>query len=436
MSFSAALAPATAEFRRFHAMLESSFPKLHASLKLEKIGDLSLLYTWQGTDPAALPVMLMAHQDVVPVAPGTEEKWAEPPFSGVVRDGYVWGRGAWDDKGNLMAIMEAVEMLAAQGFKPKRTVYLAFGHDEEIGGTKGAAAIGALLKQRDVRLEFVLDEGLLITEGIFKPLPKPLAWIGVAEKGYLTVDLQVAGTPGHSSMPPQQSAIGILSTALARLETEPMPASIGGVTGPMLQALAPELGPLQRITMSNLWLFSPVVMRELAKAPSSNAMLRTTTALTVVQAGEKDNVMPGLAGASVNFRLLPGDTIANVVERTQRLAGPDVKVTPRPGSAVEASPVSSATGKGYRTIERVVRELFPDTIVAPGLMIAATDTRHMQAIAKDVYRFSPVRAKPEDLSRFHGTDERLSVSNYGEMIRFFHRLLATMDMEAAESTTR
>jgi carboxypeptidase PM20D1 len=433
VSFSQALAPATAEFKKFHALLETSFPKTHASLKLEKVGDLSLLYLWQGSDSSLLPIMLMAHQDVVPVAPGTEDKWTETPFSGVVKDGFIWGRGTWDDKGNLMAMLEAVEMLVSQGYKPKRSIYLAFGHDEEIGGNKGAAAIAALLKQRSVRLEFVLDEGLLITEGVFKALDKPLAWIGIAEKGNMTADLVVTSQPGHSSMPPQQSAIGRLAVALAKLEAEPMPANIGDVTGPMLTALAPELGPLPRLTMSNLWLFAPVIKAELAKAPSSNAMLRTTTALTIVNAGEKDNVLPGKASAAVNFRLMPGDTVASVVERTQKLVGPDVVVTPRPGQSVEASPVSSPNSAGFKMIERVVRELFQDTVVAPGLMIAGTDGKHMQGISKDVYRFSPVRAKPEDLSRFHGTNERLAVSNFAEMIRFYHRLLTTVDGEAAKA---
>ena len=192
----------TEQFTQFHALLQARFPKTHALLKREVVGELSLLYTWEGSNPKANPIMLLAHQDVVPIAPGNEQEWAQEPFSGVVKDGFVWGRGSWDDKGNLMSQLEAVEMLVASGFKPERTVYLAFGADEEVGGTRGAAKIAALLKERKVRLDFVIDEGLLITEGILKGLDRPAALIGTAEKGYLTLALSAAATPGHSSMPP------------------------------------------------------------------------------------------------------------------------------------------------------------------------------------------------------------------------------------------
>ncbi|MCZ7654134.1 MAG: M20/M25/M40 family metallo-hydrolase [Rhodocyclaceae bacterium] len=173
------------EFRKLHALLEQSFPRAHAVLERERVNELSLLYTWPGSDPAAKPIMLMAHQDVVPVAAGTEKDWQADPFGGEIRDGFVWGRGSWDDKGNLLAIMEAVELLIAEGYKPRQTIYLAFGHDEELGGERGAKAIAALLQSRGVKLDFVTDEGLLITEGVLKGLDRPVALIGTAEKGYL-----------------------------------------------------------------------------------------------------------------------------------------------------------------------------------------------------------------------------------------------------------
>ena len=204
------------QFLQFHALLQKRFPKIHATLKREVVGDLSLLYTWPGSKPQAQPILLMAHLDVVPVAPGTEKDWLEDAFSGQVNDGFVWGRGAWDNKGNVMAQLEAVEMLLATGYQPERTIYLAFGADEEVSGARGAARIAALLKERQVRLDFVLDEGLLITDGIMPGLKKPAALIGVAEKGYLSVVLKMAATPGHSSMPPPKgtSAIAMLSAAL------------------------------------------------------------------------------------------------------------------------------------------------------------------------------------------------------------------------------
>lgn len=413
------------EFQQFHAYLARTFPRVHAQLRREVVGGLSLLYTWTGSDPQAAPIALMAHQDVVPIAPGTEGRWQVPPFAGEVRDGYIWGRGAWDNKGNLMSQMEAIEMLLATGFQPRQTVYLIAGADEEVGGRRGAMAIAALLKSRGVQLDFVLDEGLLVTEGVLAGLSQPTALIGIAEKGYASYVLSVDATPGHSSMPPKHSAIGMLSGALARLEDRQMPAAIRGVALDMFETLAPEMQGVNRVLLSNLWLFRPLVQAQLEKSPSSNAMLRTTTALTIVQAGNKENVLPGRAEAVVNFRLLPGDELEDVHDHVHHaVADERVKVEPRDADKNnEASPVSPIDSPSYRQLARTVRETFPGAIVAPGLMIAATDSRHFTGLSRHIYRFSPVRARPEDLSRFHGTNERISVANYVEAIQFYHQLL-------------
>ena len=414
-----------AEFLRLHAYLEHAFPQAHARLRREVVGGYSLLYTWPGRDSAAKPVLLMAHQDVVPVAPGTEERWHADPFGGDIRDGFVWGRGTWDDKGNLMAILEAVELLAAAGFEPRRTIYLAFGHDEENGGEAGAKAIAALLAARGVRLDFVTDEGMLITDGMMPGLASPAALIGVAEKGSLTLRLTATEPPGHSSMPGPRSAIGALATALSRLEHAPMPAAIRGVPAEMLETLAPEMSLSKRVALSNLWLFGPLVRAQLDGAPATAAMLRTTTAITVVRGGNKENVLPGEATALVNFRLLPGDTIERVMTHARRTIHDErIRVEVAPGSS-EASGVAATGSASYRLINRTIRELFPGVLVAPGLMIGGSDSRHMAAIADDVYKFSPVRARSEDLPRFHGTDERISIANYAELIRFYHRLITS-----------
>lgn len=413
------------QFRALHAHLQARYPRLHATLRREVVGELSLLYTWPGSDPTAKPIALMAHQDVVPIAPGTEKAWQAEPFAGTVKDGYVWGRGAWDDKANLIAQMEAIERLVASGFRPRRTVYLIFGADEEVAGLRGAAQIARLLEQRKVRLDFVIDEGLLITDGVMPGLSKPAALIGIAEKGYLSVVLRVPATPGHSSMPPPKgtSAIAMMSAALKRLDDEQLPAAIQGVAREMFETVAPEMSGLQRIALSNLWLFGPLVQRQLEAGASTNAMLRTTTALTVVNAGNKENVLPGQAEATVNFRLLPGDSQAQVMAHVQRAAGSDrFELIALPGGA-EPSKVTPTASDSYRLINRTVRELFPGTLVAPGLMIAATDSRHFEAVADHIYKFSPVRAKPQDLPRFHGTDERIALANLAELIRFYHRLV-------------
>lgn len=416
-----------AEFNGLHALLEASFPKAHAVLQREVVGEYGLVYTWPGSDPSAPAIGLMAHQDVVPIAPGTEGDWQQPPFSGALKDGFVWGRGSWDDKGNLMSIMEAVEMLAASGFKPRQTVYLIFGQDEEIGGLRGAAPIAKAFKERGIHLQFVLDEGLLITDGVLAGLTKPAALIGVAEKGYMSLKLTASATPGHSSMPPPQpetSAIGMMSAALARLEDRQMPLAVRGLSQEMFETLAPEMSGPNRVFLSNLWLFKPIIEQQLKKAAGTNASLRTTTALTVFNAGNADNVLPGRANATVNFRLLPGDTSDAVVAHVADVVkNPAIRIEKDAGFS-EASRVAATDAAGYQLINKTLRQLHPDVVVAPGLMIGATDSRHFDAVADNVYKFSPVRAKPEDLKRFHGTNERISTENYVELIQFYHQLIS------------
>ncbi|WP_237219079.1 M20 family peptidase [Rhodoferax aquaticus] len=417
------------QFLAFHALLQAKFPKAHAVLKREVVGDLSLLYTWEGADPKAKPILLLAHQDVVPVAPGTEGDWQEPPYSGAIKDGFVWGRGAWDDKGNLMSQLEAVEMLVASGYKPPRTVYLAFGADEEVGGVRGAAKVAALLKQRGVQLDFVIDEGLLVLDGVVPGVRQPTALVGVAEKGYLSVVLKISGTPGHSSMPPPKgtSAIAMLSASLKRLDDEQLPAGLQGVAFEMFDTLAPEMSGFSRVALSNLWLFGPVVQKQLEGAGSTNAMLRTTTALTIVNAGNKDNVLPGRAEGTVNFRILPGDTPENVMNHMRsKVMAPEGQYElyaledAKPASLYKVAPTAS---RQYTMLNQTIREVFPDAVVAPGLMVAGTDSIHFGGISDHIFKFSPIRANSEDLTRFHGTNERLSVKNYADAIRFYHRLI-------------
>lgn len=406
--------------------LRARYPRVHAALEREVVGGHSLLYTWRGSDAQAQPVALLAHQDVVPIAPGTERLWKQPPFAGAIAGGMVWGRGTLDDKANLVTQLEAVERLLAEGFRPRRTVYLAFGHDEEVGGGQGAQAIVALLRQRGVRLGWVLDEGLVVTEGVLPGVARPIALIGLAEKGSVSLKLVASAPPGHSSMPPPApgaSAIGMLSAALERLDHHPMPGGIQGAAAAMFEVLAPELPFDQRLAMSNLWLLRPLVERTLSRGAATNAMLRTTTAMTILSAGNKENVLPGRAEAIVNFRILPGDSSRTVLEHVRRVVADERIDVQFHGEPFEPSRLASLDTEGFRTIERAVREVFADALVAPGLMLAASDARHYDAVADASYRFMPMRFKPEDLPRVHGTDERIAVDQLADMVRFYHRLL-------------
>ena len=418
------------QFEQLHAMLQARYPKAHAVLKREVVGGLSLLYSWPGSDAGVPGILLMAHHDVAPIATGTEQSWSVAPFSGVVKDGFIWGRGTWDDKGNLIAQLEAIEMLVDAGFKPRRSIYLVSGADEEVGGFRGAQRIAEILKDRGVRLEFVIDEGMVITDGILPGLRPPVAIVGMAEKGHMSALLKIHAPPGHSSMPPPPGggAIAMMSAALQRIDSQPMPAQIGGVAREMFTNLAPEMNGFLRVAFSNLWLFGPLVQQQLEAGSSTNALLRTTTALTMAHAGNKENVLPGLAEATVNYRLLPGDTIAAVLERMRgqvaAVIGPDHFELSAAAGSIEATPISSSGTEPFKLLHRTIREVFPGVVVTPGLYLAGSDSVHFLGLSDNVFRFSPVRVTPQDVGRLHGTDERISVDNLAELIRFYHRLLS------------
>ena len=287
-------------FRRFHAYLAKAFPLAHSHLRREIVGTHSLLYTWTGMDPSVDPILLIGHMDVVPIEPGTENEWTHDPFGGRIVDGFIWGRGAIDNKSAVVGTLEAIEMLLSEGFRPSRTVLLAYGHDEELGGVGGAREIAALLKRRGVKPAMALDEGGVIGDGVLAGIRAPVALVGVGEKGFVTIELTASAAGGHSSLPPAQSAVGILSAAVAKLEQNPMPARLEGPTRQMFDHVGPEFPLLQRALFANLWLTRPVLIRRLQETPATNAMVRTTTAPTIFQAGTKDNVLPSRGGSNVS----------------------------------------------------------------------------------------------------------------------------------------
>jgi carboxypeptidase PM20D1 len=413
------------ELARLRAYLEQAFPLLHGKLEHELVSGDSLLFRWPGSDQSLKPILLMGHLDVVPgeLPFSAGSGWTHPPFSGDIADGFVWGRGAWDDKSAVMGLMEAVELLLREGFGPRRTVYLAFGHDEEVGGLNGAMRIAALLRQRNVRVDFVLDEGLAITEKIIAGVRDPAALIGITEKGYVTVDLTANGEGGHSSMPPRQTAIGILAAAVERLERNEMAARLPAATQSMLTVLGPEMSFAQRLMLANLWLFRPLVEWTLARNPTTDAGIRTTTAPTIISGGTKDNVLPRSATATVNFRIRPGDSIETVLRHVEKVVADErITIAARP-NPMQPAPDAAVGAGGYRTIETTIRQIFPAAVVAPGLTLGATDSRHYLDLADNVYRFSPIRVGPADLARFHGINERVKISDYADAVRFYRQLI-------------
>ncbi|MFU8802852.1 MAG: M20 family peptidase [Bradymonadaceae bacterium] len=416
-------------FLEFHEFLEQAFPRVHESLELEKVNELTLHFRWVGTVPGTPHVgtphvVFVAHQDVVPVEAGTIEAWTHPPFSGAIAEGYVWGRGTIDNKLSVMGLLEAVEGLLAKGVVPERTIHFVFGHDEEVGGTRGAKVVAEKLAAEGVEVEAVIDEGLVIADGIVPGVDGPVALIGVAEKGYLTLRLTARTAGGHSSMPPRNLAVTKLSRALVRLDEHPMPASLDGPAAMMFDAVAPEMDFGYRLLFSNRWLFGQLILGQMESGPSTNALVRTTMAPTMLEGSERENVLPQAASVVINFRLHPRDSMDDALAHVRRVIDDaEIEVEAVGEFQSEASPVARLDTRAFRLMETAVREVYPSVVVSPGMVLAATDSRHFTNLTSDVYRFMPVTLTSEELERIHGTDERVGVEEYLDAVRFYKRVL-------------
>ena len=405
------------------AWLQASYPAAHAAMTRTIVGDGTLIYQWPGSDPALQPIILMAHQDVVPVTAGTEKDWKHDPFAGVIADGSVWGRGAVDDKGSLIALFEGLELLAAKGFKPKRSVILVSGHDEEVGGT-GAQAAAAVLKAQGVKALFTLDEGSAIITNA--PIVNgPAIMIAVAEKGYATLRVTAKAPGGHSSMPPAEIGTITLAKAITAIHARQFPTRLQQPTLGTVQALAAKQGGMMKIVAANPWLFGGLIKAQLAETPAGAAQLHTTIAPTMLQGSPKENVLPQEAFGLINYRLAPWDRSADVLAHA-KAATARLPVTfswERPPH--EPSPVSSTTSQGWKLIRAAAEAEAPGVPVTPYMVVGGTDSRFLNEVSQDTYRFQALRLSTKDTAMIHGTNEHVSIENLTTMIRFFTRLVAT-----------
>lgn len=411
------------EWDKLHAWLQTTYPDAHKVMTREVVADHTLVYTWPGSNPALPPILLMAHQDVVPVTPGSEGQWSHPPFDGVIADGAVWGRGSIDDKGSLVTLFEALDTVAASGFKPTRTIIVVSGHDEEVRGV-GARAAAALLKSRNIKAQFVLDEGMAVVAD--HPVTgKPAAIIGTAEKGYATLKVVAPAVGGHSSAPPGDGGgVVTLSRAVAAISDHPFPMKFQGPGADMLGAIAPHASSTVKIFAANTWLFSPLLVKVTAKTPAGAAMLHTTIAPTMLKGSPKENVLPQDATAWINYRIAPGDTSATVMARAKDAVGKLPVQLAWTKTPDEPSPVSSTSSDAWKTIAGLAGDESRAPVV-PGLVTAGTDSRYMSGVASDVYRFQPLVLKVEETKIIHGTDEHISLDNVERMVRFYQRLVET-----------
>jgi carboxypeptidase PM20D1 len=403
--------------------MAKTYPSFHKAAAKELIGK-SLLFTWKGKKPALAPILLMAHMDVVPVVPGTERSWSHGPFSGDVAGGYVWGRGSIDDKGSLVMILEAAERLAKIGFVPDRTIMFAFGQDEEVGGAQGNAVIADTLAKRGVHFFFVLDEGGVIVDEPFPGMQHPIAFVAVAEKGYLSLELVAHGEGGHSSRPTHDMAIVRLAEAVLKVVNHPFASGLDDIQRAKLSIIAAYAPLPERFLLANLWLTEPIVDRLVEANPEGAARLHTTIAPTIIAGGVKDNVLPPEAAATINFRLHPRDTVAGVIEHVRKAVDdPKVDVIALNETKSPASKVADIDGEAYRYLVAQIRESFSGIPVAPDVTTGATDSRHYLPIADAVFRLDPFHFGPDDLGRVHGTNERLAVRDLAPAVGFYMRLM-------------
>jgi carboxypeptidase PM20D1 len=406
-------------FEEFIATLAVEFPLLHERLTLHRVLAHSLLFRWEGRS-AADPVVLMAHLDVVPV--DETAPWQHPPFAAEIHDGAVWGRGTLDDKGSLVGICAAVELLLARGVVPARDVWLSFGAREEVSGPDAVAAVEEL-RSRGVTPWFVLDEGGAVAHEAFPGVEPPLGVIGVSEKGTTTIELRAEGRGGHSSTPSPNGPTARIARAVVRLEKRQFAASLPEPTLEMFARLAPHAPLALRPLFAKARRLQPLVKRALLAAGAEPAALvRTTMAVTTLSGSPAHNVIASSATAAVNLRILVGDTVASATEHVRRAIADD-SITLELRDVNEPSPVSPYDDPAFELLATTIGELFEDAVPTPYVMMAATDSRYFTAICPRVYRFTPFRMTKAQRESIHGYDERIGVEDFLGGVQWYARLI-------------
>ncbi len=417
------------EFARFRELLEKFYPHVHNATQWELVNESSLLYRWPGQN-SEQPLVLMAHYDVVPAE---DEQWTHLPFSGEIIEDQVWGRGSLDTKCTLFGIMEAAEALLKDGFTPKQDLYFAFGHDEETMGA-GAPAIVELLKSRSIRPVMVLDEGGAIIEGVFPGVKKPIAVVGLTEKGLTDIEFLLEGSGGHASTPDRINPLAVMSKVILQLDKNPFPASMPAEVREMFNVLGKHMPFGLRIIFANLWCFMPLLMGALPLIGREfNALCRTTCVFTMAEASKAANVIPDRVRVVANLRLAATETCDQALEQVTeqamnatsraRQAKDPLKLSVKRLYGHNASPSTSSESAAYKKLVEVVGSVFQNVLVTPYIMLGASDSRHFCAICDQVLRFSPLKMSKEELRSIHGINEKISFDQLSGVIAFYYNLI-------------
>ena len=416
------------EFSKFHKFLEERYPLIHKTMSKTEIGDASLIFKWEGTDPSLDGIALLAHQDVVPVAEGTEKDWEHKPFEGVNDGEFIWGRGAMDMKNHLIGVMESVESLIAEGYVPKRTLYICLGHNEEVVAApdNGAKAMAEYLESQGVHLEAILDEGgAILPAKVDGVVDCNLAGVGIAEKGSVNYRISVNAKGGHSSQPPEHTALGDLADVIKDIEGHQFRAKMPDYVYELFLSIGKRSTYPAKLLFCNLWLLKPLVLKIMTKIPPAASLIRTCTAVTMAQGSPAFNVLPQKASITVNFRTMPGVTIGDVEEHIRNSCrNKNIDVEYLVGK--EASKISPTDSKAFKTIKSLCESTDEKNLVVPFLVMGGTDACNYENVCENIYRFAPFVVDTSLLLCTHATNERLPIKSVEEALKFFKRYVKIM----------
>lgn len=433
-------------FDRFKEYLPEVYPEIYKVMDTLTVNKYGMVFRWKGKDSTKAPILFLSHYDVVPVdnydpidpdegdmvlrphdeenvvMQGTAPGWEYPPFSGAVAEGNIYGRGSLDMKCKLFSVMEAADALIKEGFQPNQDVWFAFGQDEENGGMQGAVKIAQYFKEQNITFDAVYDEGGIIAAPGLGGINAPVALVGVAEKGFSTITIKVRGIGGHSSMPPARGSLVQAAEIITKLNAQQMPLILIPPIESFLNNVGGHMSFVSRMAIANKWLLKGVLVRQMSKEAQTNALVRTTTAVTMASGSEAPNVMSALAEVTVNFRILPGNTVQEVLEHVREVCeGYDVELInndPR-----EASNMSPEDSYGFKMIKETVGKVYPEAIVTPYITIGGTDAYKYEQVSKNVYRFLPIILNETEQRTIHNENEYISIENFGRMIAFYKEIM-------------
>ncbi len=404
-------------FVAYRKKLQELYPNVTKAAEYRELGNTAMLFKINGKS-SEKPTVLMSHYDVVPVV---EERWEHPPFSGEIIDGVLWGRGTLDTKITMLGIMEALEDLLETGYIPENDLYLSFSGDEEVGGISAPAVVD-YMEANGIQPALVLDEGGAVVDGVFPGVNKPIAVVGIGEKGIAQVEIIATSDGGHSSAPPAHTAVGKLAKTIVNLENKPFKAEVTRPVAGFLEKVGPYSSFALRLMFANMWRFKGLISRFAAVLGDEiNAMMRTTVAVTMAQGAKRHNILPNVATANVNVRLLNNVTSQDVLQHFSNACEKDV--TCRLVSCQEASPYASTESEAWKKIEKAVEDTWRDAVVSPYLMLAGSDSRHFSRICRDVYKFSAMALSKEERGLIHNDNERIAVEKIDQCVEFFYRLM-------------